>query len=90
MRALILCSACVLALGAAPAMAAKSPAKSAVTCDARYYGYLVGKGVDEARSINGSNYRVLPNGSDRGAEQPKRMTIMVDARSNLITDVSCG
>ena len=89
MRALILCSACVLALGAAPAMAAKSPAKAAATCDAPYYSYLVGKGLDEARSING-NYRVLPNGSARGAEQPKRMTISVDPKSNLITDVTCG
>jgi len=90
MRAFILGGACVLALGAAPAMAAKSPAKAAATCDAPYYSYLVGKGVDEARNINGSNYRVLPNGSARGAEQPKRMTISVDPRSNLITDVACG
>ena len=89
MRAFILCSACVLALGAAPAMAAKSPAKAAATCDAPYYSYLVGKGLDDARSING-NYRVLPNGSARGAEQPKRMTISVDPKSNLITDVTCG
>ena len=89
MRAFTLCGACVLALGAAPAIAAKSPEKAAATCDARYYTYLVGKGLDEARNIGG-NYRVLNNGSARGAEQPKRMTITVDPKSNLITDVACG
>ena len=102
MRNLILCTACLLAAGtaAAPAMATQAATAAAVNqvaavtggaaCDARYYGYLVGKGLDEARSVDGTNYRVLAAGAARGDANPKRMTIVYDARSNRITEVGCG
>ena len=89
----ILRSACCLiaASGAAPAVAAQAaPATARPTCDAKYYNYLVGKGLDEARSIEGSNYRVLPSGTARGDANPKRMTVVYDPRSNQITEVACG
>ena len=97
MRKLMLCSAC-LALGFAPAGAlAKNPQLAAAgsstraSCDAKYYDYLVGKNLDQARDISGTaNYRVLSTGSAPGAQQPKRMTITVDPKKNQILDVACG
>ncbi len=101
MRILILCSACLLAAGAtAPAVAVQASTVAAANqlasatarpvCDAKYYGYLVGKGLDEARSVEGTNYRVLSSDSARGAANPKRMTIIYDSKSNQITEVACG
>jgi hypothetical protein len=67
-------------------LASASPA----TCDAKYYNYLVGKGLDEARAVDGINYRVLPANGARGEPNPKRMTIVFDPRSNQIIEVACG
>jgi hypothetical protein len=76
------------AAGKDPKLASAAPsARSA--CDAKYYDYLVGKNLDEARDISGSNYRVLPQGTDAGAAQPKRMTLTVD-KKNQIVEVACG
>ena len=89
----ILRSACFLiaASGAALAVATQAaPAAPRPTCDAKYYNYLVGKGLDEARSIEGSNYRVLPSDATRGEANPRRMTVVYDPRSNQITEVACG
>lgn len=58
-------------------------------CDAKYYSDLVGQSVDAARSISGSNYRLLPSGADRGQSDPRRMTIVYD-QSNKIVEVACG
>lgn len=91
---LMLFGAGLLAAGGASAAVQGSPAgeaaKGAASCDAKYYGYLVGKGVDEARSIEGSNYRMLSAGTDRGEANPKRMTVVFDAKSNRIVEVGCG
>ena len=74
--------------------ASPAPAKGAdprtATCDARFYDYLVGKNLDEARDVSGtSNYRVLTEGVNPGASQPKRMTLTVNKRNQII-DVACG
>ena len=99
MRKLILCSSCVLALGiSAPAMAtqastaasANTVASARAACDARYYGYLVGHSLDDARAIEGVNYRLVSTGQARGDVNPKRMTIVYNAQSNQITEVGCG
>jgi hypothetical protein len=86
--------ASLLAIGnpaqAAQGSASASAASGKSTCDAKYYGYLVGKGLDEARSVEGSNYRMLTQGSARGEADPKRMTIVYDAKSNQIVEVGCG
>jgi hypothetical protein len=89
MRNLMLLSACLLTLtgASAPAAAAKDSART--TCDARYYSYLVGKGVEEARNITGT-YRLINAGAARGEADAKRMTITVNPKSSLIIDVSCG
>ena len=93
MRKLVYLTLCVIAAGSAagPASAkqAASSSDKVATCDAKYFNYLVGRGIDEARSISGVDYRVLANGADGGAANPKRMTIKVDSR-NTIVDVSCG
>lgn len=99
MRKLMICVACVSAAsGAATAQGNQgaasgqqvAQAQGRAACDARYYGYLVGKGLDEARSIQGGDYRVVPANSSRGDAKPKRMTIVYDSRSNVITEVGCG
>jgi hypothetical protein len=94
MRKLILCSSCVLALGvfAAPATAAQSnsAASARAACDAKYYGYLVGHSLDEARAIEGVNYRLVSTAVARGEANPKRMTIVYNPQSNQITEVACG
>ena len=80
-----------MATQASAAAAASQVASAAsATCDAKYYNYLVGRGLDEARAVEGINYRVLSAGSSRGDANPKRMTIVFDPRSNLITEVACG
>lgn len=93
MQKLILLSSCALVLSAASnPVAAKQVADASggkASCDAKYFDYLVGKGLDQARSIGDVDYRVLPDGADPGAPQPKRMTIKVDGK-NRITEVSCG
>jgi hypothetical protein len=67
---------------------ASAPAHA--TCDAKYYDYLVGKNVDYARDISAtSNYRVLTQGAEAGAPQPKRMTLTVD-KNNQIVEVACS
>ena len=89
MRAFTVCVASfVLVAAAAPAVAKRTDPKT-ITCDAQYYDYLVGKNLDEARNIGTTNYRVIAQGSARGAPQPKRMTVTVDKR-NEIVDVACG
>jgi hypothetical protein len=99
MRKLILCSSFILALGvSAPALAAQaSTAASAnsvgsarAACDAKYYGYLVGRSLDEARAIEGVNYRLVSTAVARGDSNPKRMTIVYNPQSNQITEVACG
>ena len=97
MRKLMLCSAC-LALGFAPAGAlakgsqlASADASARASCDAKYYDYLVGTNLDQARDISGTaNYRLLSAGVAPGTQQPKRMTITVDPKKNQILDVACG
>lgn len=88
---LLICSTLVLGAASNPATAAKgeSAKAAAATCDAKYFGHLVGQGLDSARSIDGVNYRVLPAGANAGEANPKRMTIKVDAK-NVITEVGCG
>ena len=94
MLKLIALGASLLVVSGASDAAQGSPAASAgragATCDAKYYAYLVGKGLDEARSIDGTNYRMLTEGSERGDLNPKRMTIVYNAKSNVITEVGCG
>jgi hypothetical protein len=95
MRKLMTLSACLLTIAgtsasaAAAAAAGKAVDPARATCDARYYGYLVGKGIEEARNINGT-YRVVDAGAPRGDTNAKRMTITVNPKSGTITDVSCG
>ena len=91
MRKLVLCSSFLLIAGvaAAPA-AAKDSDASRATCDAKYFDDLVGKGMEELRSVQGSNYRVLNQGSARGAANPKRMTVTVNPTSRTIVAVDCG
>src|SRR4029453_16779764 len=74
---LVLCSSLLLIAGttATPVAAAGTDQS---TCDAKYFSDLVGKGMEQARDIQGSNYRMLNVGSARGAVNPKRMTITVD------------
>ena len=90
MRTPILCLASFSLLAAAAPAPAKEPNPRTATCEAKYYDYLVGKHLDAARDISGtSNYRVLAQGTDPGAAQPKRMTLTVDKR-NQIVDVACS
>lgn len=90
MRTPILCLASVVVLAAAAPAPAKEANPRTATCDAKYYDYLVGKQLDAARDISGtSNYRVLAQGTEPGAAQPKRMTLTVDKR-NQIVDVACS
>ncbi|WP_156029850.1 hypothetical protein [Sphingomonas sp. URHD0057] len=92
MRRFVMCIASFTLVAAAPAPAAQSQSSSAAsrsTCDAKYYDYLVGKNLDSARDISGTNYRVLAQGAAAGAAQPKRMTVTVD-KGNQIVDVSCN
>ena len=99
MRILVLCAASLALLATAgpvagrdPEVASAAPAASSArsTCDAKYYDYLVGKNLDAAREISGtSNYRVLAQGAQPGAAQPKRMMVTVDKR-NEIVEVACG
>jgi hypothetical protein len=89
------CAASLALLATAGPLAAKAPQVASAApaarscCDAKYYDYLFGKNLDEARGISGSNYRVLPQGTDAGAAQPKRMTLTVD-KKNQIVEVACG
>ena len=83
--ALFTTSAC-----AAPALAtAKAQEHVQPPCDAKYYSDLVGQNLDAARSISGSNYRLLPAGADRGKSEPGRMTVVYD-QFNRIVEVGCG
>lgn len=90
---LMICGVGLAALGGAGTAAARNAVAAAgqglATCDAKYYGYLVGKSLEEARSVNG-DYRVVTQGSARGATKPKRLTIVYDAGSNQIVEVDCG
>ena len=83
-----------LVASSAPAAAqggqASEPGRAGASCDAKYYGYLVGKGLDDARSIEGSNYRMVTADSNRGEANLKRMTVIYDAKSNRIVEVGCG
>ena len=91
MQKVMLCSTLLLVAGGAAApVAAQETASARTTCDARYYDDLVGKGMDELRSIQGSDYRVLRVGAARGAANPKRMTITVNPDSHQIVAVDCG
>lgn len=59
------------------------------SCGAREYRYLVGKSIEEAHSISGYDYRIISNASTE-APNPKRLTILVDGRSQVIRQVTCG
>ena len=85
----VLCSSLLLVAGASAAPVSAKDAKAS-SCDARYFDDLVGKGMEQAKSIEGSNYRILSVGSPRGAENPKRMTITVNPTSRTIVAVDCG
>ena len=92
MRTLLLMASLALTGTAAPAAAKGSQVasrSSASTCDAKYYGYLVGKSLDAARDIDTSNYRVIPQGANTGPPQATRMTVVID-KSNQIVAVDCG
>jgi hypothetical protein len=92
MRKIIFGVAALLIATTAAAPAFASGATSGGTkapCDAKYYSDLVGQSIDAARSVSGSNYRLLPSGADRGQSDPRRMTIVYD-RSNKIVEVACG
>lgn len=82
----------LLAIGAAPVAASPvgDGARASAACDAKYYSYLVSKRLDDARSIEGTNYRMITQGSDRGDVNPKRMTVVYDVKSNQIVEVGCG
>jgi hypothetical protein len=80
---------CVTALLAVPAPIAARETAGA-TCDAKYYGDLVGQNLMEARRIGGLDYRVLPVGASRGVVNPKRITVTFDPDSNRIIAVDCG
>ena len=88
MRTLRLCSTFLLVAGAAAPVAAQGASQA--TCDARYYDNLVGRSVDEAHSIQGSDYRLLASGAARGAPKPKRMTITFNPSTRQIVSVDCG
>ena len=97
MRTFVVCAASLAALATAGPAAAKDPQVASAapasrsTCDAKYYDYLVGKNLDQARDISGTaNYRLLSAGVAPGTQQPKRMTITVDPKKNQILDVACG
>ena len=90
---MILHSGAALALAAAVAtpVGAQSPAaENTASCDAKYYGNLVGKEVDRARSVSSSRYRLLSAGAAAGQPDSRRMTIIYDSNSRRIVDVTCG
>jgi len=90
MRTVVVCVASFVLVAAAAPAVAKQPDPKTATCDAKYYDYLVGQKLDAARDISGTtNYRVLAQGAQTGAADPKRMTVVVD-KSNFIVDVACG
>jgi hypothetical protein len=99
MRIFVLCAASLALLATAgpaaakdPEVASAAPAGSAApaTCDAKYYDSLVGKNVGATHDIDPTTqYRVLPQGAAPGTPQPKRMTVTVD-RKNQIVEVACG
>ena len=99
MRILVLCAASLALLATAgpvagrdPEVASAAPAASSArsTCDAKYYDSLVGKNVGATHDIDATTlYRVLPQGAAPGTPQPKRMTVTVD-RKNQIVEVVCG
>lgn len=81
------------ALAAAPAPARPSPANSqdaggADTCGLRYYRYLVGKSMEEARNVGDEDYRIVTD-ANSGTRNPKRLTVLID-KSNIIQKVMCG
>jgi len=85
----VLFSTLLLAAGAIATPSAATGANQS-TCDARYFSDLVGKGMEQAHDIQGSDYRVVNVGSARGAAKPKRMTITVDPAKRTIVAVDCG
>ena len=93
MLRVMLCGACLLGMSGMVAGAPKQLASAdqgRASCDAKYYRDLVGRGIDEARAIQGVDYRLVRSDSARGEANPKRMTIVYDSRSNQITEVACG
>ena len=89
MRPFVVCVASFALVAAAAPTAAKQADPKTATCDAKYYDYLVGKNLDEARNIGTTNYRVLAQGAQPGAADPKRITVVVD-KMNQIIDVACS
>lgn len=81
-------SASPVSLGTAAATSATSRPKAADICGASEYRYLLGKSIEEAHSISGYNYRIVANPS--GASDQRRLTIVIDPRSNIIQQVACG
>ena len=85
MRKFVMISVCALAAGslAGPA-AAKTP-----KCEAKYYGYLVGKDISETQVISSGDYRLVRSDSALAAGKPGQMTIRYDKGTNRIVTVSC-
>jgi hypothetical protein len=85
MRKFVVISICALAAGsiAGPA-AAKAP-----KCEAKYYGYLVGKDISEAQTISSGEYRLVRSDRALAAGKPGQMTIRYDNATNRIVTVSC-
>ncbi len=81
-------SASPASLGAAAASSATSRQKAADTCGASEYRYLLGKSIEEAHNISGYDYRIVAKPA--GASDQRRLTIVIDPRSNIIQQVACG
>lgn len=82
------------ASAAAPAPARPSPATTqdaagADTCGLRYYRFLIGKPMEEARNVSGEDYRVVTD-ANSGTRNPKRLTVLIERGSNIIQKVMCG
>jgi hypothetical protein len=45
--------------------------------------------MEEARYIGGEEYRIVTD-ANSGTRNPKRLTILIDSRSNIIQKVTCG
>jgi hypothetical protein len=75
-------------ISAAVALSATPQPKAPDSCGASDYRYLVGKSIEEAHNISGYDYRIVSNAS--GATNLRRLTVLIDPRSNIIRQVICG
>lgn len=92
MRSPILCTVvAALTIAAAPPSAASAKTDGdKPSCDAKYFGYLVGRDLSETRNMGNVSYRLLPSGSAPGQADPRRITLTYNSASGRITDVACG